>query len=171
MAPDSGVAPSSRLGSRTRLTLHLGVLDQPYRALTWNPQNKRRVKGAALPMTTGDVASILEKKYEIMETFYRVKERMIGQAIENSLSGALESLLMGRAVNPWGAATQVIEREFRQFISSKEAERVGIPGTPTKAAMRGVNHRLKHPYAKHNRRRPSFRDTGLYMASFRSWVD
>lgn len=142
-------------------TLHLGVLVQPYRA------SSRRV-GAK---NTGDVAAFLEARYGVMATFYRTHQAEIAQAIGQSLAGALESVRMGRVVDPWGSATQTIQQAFRDFINSREAERVGIPGTPTQAALRGVNHRLKHPYARRNARRPSFRDTGLYVASFRAWVD
>jgi len=140
--------------------LHLGVLVQPYRA------RSRRV-GA---VTTGDVAEILEARYGLMAAFYRVHQEEVVEAVGNSLSGAFETLMMGQRVDPWGEAMQSIQSAFRKFISSREAERVGIPGTPTKAALRGVNHRLKHPYRKSNPRRPSFRDTGLLMASFRAWV-
>jgi hypothetical protein len=136
-------------------TLHFGVLVQPY-----------RLRG----LTTGDVAEFLESKYGVMEAFYRVHGSDVAGAVENSMEGALESLLMGRAVDPWSRGMRVIEREFRDFISSREAERVGIPGTPTRAALRGVNHRLAHPYRRSNPRRPSFRDTGLYMTSMRAWV-
>lgn len=161
MAPDSGV-PLRRggtalgPGAASRLTLHLGVLVQPYRN-----------NG----LTTADVAHFLETKYGVMGAFYRVHQDVIMGAVAKSMEGAIESLVMGRRVNPWGYATQLIQREFRIFISSMEAERVGIDGTPTLAAWRGVNHRLKHPYAKSNPRRPSFRDTGLYMASQRAWMD
>lgn len=166
-------------GSSQKLTLHLGVLVQPYAGDTFtnhrnrsNKKNKHWVantRGNA--MTTADVAEILEAKYGVMAAFATVHEQDIAKAIEGSLEGALESLLMGRAVDPWGSGMQQIQEEFRDFISSKEVENVGIPGTPTKAAIRGVNHRLKHPYRSGNPRRPSFRDTGMYMNSFRSWVD
>ena len=122
-------------------------------------------------MTTGDVAEILEAKYGVIGAFVIVHESDIAAALEVSLGGAMESLMMGRAVDPWGRGMQIIQEKFRDFIASKEAEQVGIPGTPTQAALRGVNHRLKHPYRKSNPRRPSFRDTGLYMNSFRGWVD
>jgi hypothetical protein len=174
MAPDDSTqsVPNAPLaiGSGQHLTLHLGILVQPYRA--------KSAKAAA--MTTGDVAEILEAKYGLMAAFYRVHETDVAQAIETSLEGALESLLMqtsrgvaafGQAVDPWGRGMQLIQQEFRDFINSKEAERVGIPGVPTKAALRGVSHRRKHPYAGRNPRRPSFRDTGLLVSSFRSWVD
>ena len=149
------------LTSPGKLTLHLGVLVQPYRA--------RNKKVSAI--TTGDVAEILESKYELIGTFYRVKEKAIAAAIEHSLGGAMESMLMGAPIrDPWAGGMQHIQEGFRRFISSMEAEKVGIPGTPTKAALMGVNHRLKHPYRSGNPRRPSFRDTGLLMNSFRSWI-
>jgi len=159
--PDSGSPGAGRPAGRTdRLTLHLGVLVQPYRS--------RTAKAGAL--TTADVAEFLESKYDLMGTFYRVHQDVVMGAVARSMEGALESLLMGRRVDTWGSATQVIQSEFRRFISSRQAESVGIPNTPTYAALMGFSHRRKHPYAR-GPRRPSFRDTGLYMASFRSWVD
>lgn len=145
----------------TRLTLHLGVIDQPYRT------DSRQARA----ITTGQVAEILEAKYEVMQTFARVHWPVIESAVEGSIQGALEALFMGRQIDPWGRGMQAIQTKFREFISSYEAERVGIPETPTKAALRGVNHRLKHPYRSSNPRRPSFRDTGTYMGSMRAWVD
>ena len=143
------------------LVLHLGVVKQPYRS---------RTKGV-LAINTGDVAAILESKYGIMAAFVRAHRDDITGAIERSVGDALANLIARRAAtDPWGRATQVIQTKFNDFISSGEAERVGIPGTPTKAALRGVNHRLLHPYARRNARRVSFRDTGLYVGSFRSWV-
>jgi hypothetical protein len=139
-----------------RQTLHLGVIVQPY-------SNSRR------GLTTGDVATFLENKYGVMGAFFRVHGEDMAEAVEQSLTGALEALAMKQQINPWGRGMQMIEREFREFISSREAENVGIPGTPTKAALRGVSHRMMHPYARRGRR-PSFRDTGTYLNSFRAFV-
>jgi len=156
--PDSGV-PLSRAVTpvrQTRMTLHLGVLVQPY----------RDKKG----LTTYDVARFLEDEYGVMAAFYRVHQEVIAGAVEKSLERSMESLLMGaKRVDLLGPATQIIQREFKNFISSRAVESVGIAGIPTKAALRGVSHRRKHPYAKSNPRRPSFRDTGLYLASSRVW--
>lgn len=154
-----GGAPPT-LGSGKSLTLNLGVLVQPY----------RNTDKSARAITTGDVAKILEAEYGVMEVFSRVHRKVIETALTNAVQGSLEALIMGRRVDPFQRGLQEIQSRFKQFISSYEAERVGIPGTPTKAALRGVNHRLKHPYRKANPRRPSFRDTGLYLASFISWV-
>lgn len=175
MSPDSGIAPDQGPGPQPwvgqKVTLHLGVVEQPYRT-TGNKMSA---------LTTGDVAEILEGTYGIMGAFYRAHQGDIARDIENGLAGALEALMMGQQIDPWGRAMQSTQRRFRDFISTQEVERVGISpysrlktkaliGVPTKAALRGVNHRLAHPYASTNPRRPSFRDTGLYIASFRSWV-
>jgi hypothetical protein len=132
------------------------MLVQPY-------SNSRRA------LTTADVAQFLEDKYGIMGAFFRVHGNDVATAVESGLAGALEALLMGQRVDPWGRGMQQIEHAFQNFILSQEAERVGIPGTPTMAALRGVSHRLLHPYAR-RARRPSFRDTGMYVNSFRAWV-
>lgn len=144
----------------SKLTLHIGVLEQPYRSTS---------KKAA-SVTTGDVAQILEAKYGLFSMFYKTYEKRVADSMAASMKDALEALMMGHAIDPWGPATQQIQRDFRDFISSGEAERVGISGTPTKAALRGVNHRLAHPYASGNPRRPSFLNTGLLMSSGRAWM-
>jgi broad specificity polyphosphatase/5'/3'-nucleotidase SurE len=150
------------LGKKGTLTLHLGVVVSPYRS------NSRKSRS----LTTADVARILEAKYGLMAAYFRVHEKDVAGAIEQSVQGAIETLMLGGSpTDPWAAGMQTIQQGFRDFINSKEAEKVGIPGTPTKAALMGVNHRFKHPYARRNPRRPSFRDTGLFVASFRSWVD
>lgn len=162
--------------SGARPTLHLGVLVQPYRTwelVTGKNGRKRRKQGAIRPVTTADVAERLEDNYGIMETFARqdVHGKDIVRVVENSLESALKSLVGGGpAVPPWSDGMREIESAFRDFIDSREAERV-IPNAPTRAALMGVNHRLAHPYRKSNARRPSFRDTGLYLRSFRAWMD
>ena len=149
--------------------LHLGVVVQPY----GDRSTKKGNKITAGAPDTGDVAQWLEDKYGLMQAFFNAHEQDIAGALETSVSKALESMLMGAPVDhdAFGGGANRIEEMFKDFISSGEAEQVGIPGTPTGAAMRGVNHRFKHPYAKANPRRVSFRDTSLFMNSFKCWVD
>lgn len=154
-----GVPSGPSLGaSHRRLTLHFGVLVQPYRA-------GRRA------MTTYDVAQILEHKYGVMGAYFRVHQKDVVKAVESSMMGALEALAMGARVDPWARGMGAIERGFRDFIASREVERVGIPGTPTKAAQRGQSQRFKSPRAGGRASRSSFRNTGLYMTSFKAWAD
>jgi hypothetical protein len=136
--------------------LHLGVIDQPYSEGT---------------KTTGDVAEILEGKYEVMGHFADKHEQDIATDLETSLEGALENLLLGAppAQNPFAQAESAIDNRFKQFLSLKEMDTLGVPGVPTLAALAGKSKRFKKGYGP--KPRPSFLDTGLYQANFKSWVD
>jgi hypothetical protein len=139
-------------------TLHLGVLDVPY----------ARAKGK----TTGDVAEILEARYGIMRAFWQRNRQAYLDALVGGSVEDLEARLQGRSARANPKSTlEKMRHDFRVFISQRQVEQVGLKGVPTEAALKGVSHRLKHPYAKRNPRRPSFRDTGLYEASFRAWID
>lgn len=140
------------------LVLHLGVLDIPY--------------ADEAGKTTGDVAEILEAKYGIMQAFYDRHQNGIAEDMAQSLEGALESILMGAppaaVIRAAQAATGKIETRFKQFLSKREIETMGIGGVPTEAAIKGVSHRMKK---RKKGRRPSFIDTGLYQQSMKAWVD
>ena len=169
-------------------TLHLGVVDIPYVEGEKVAVAKKRAKAsrhAPKPkaakgvVTTGDVAEILESEYGIMQAFFNHHQDAIVGMLENSVEGALEDLFAGRAVgdvlnNKVSAAfaegASEIESKFRDFLSLREVETLGIPGVPTKAALEGHSHRFKQPYKKRPSR-PSFIDTGLYSTSFAVEVD
>lgn len=168
------------------MILHLGVIDIPYATYVRPDQRRvavRRKKGGpariinAAPRggeTTGDVAEILEDKYHIMEFFFEdIGSDLIAAALEHSMSGAIENLVAGASVgnfDPTDQAMSEIKGAFDAFITQQEMDGQQ-PGVPTKASLRGVNHRFKHPYAKGNAPRPSFRDTGEYLSSFKAWVE
>jgi hypothetical protein len=164
-----------------RITLHLGVIDQPYQSyqqpekvpMAKKGKANRPVKPKSEPdtKTTGEVAEILEEKYGILDTFAFARLPDIAKALEDSIAGELETLLMGGSPSgdPFKGAESAITTMMKKFISTQEIEHMGIEGVPTQAAKDGVNHRLKHPYAKANPRRPSFMDTTLYWNSLRAW--
>jgi len=152
------------------LILHLGVIDVP------EPEGN----------TTYGVATELEEKYELFSVFARVYENKIVNGLTESMAGALETMMQGGKVkDPFADATSEIDCYFKHFLSSQEAEQQGIPGTPTKAALEGKSIRFKgrltaKGYVKGKRagftrvtgiRRPSFIDSGVLQASFKSWVD
>jgi hypothetical protein len=155
------------MGHELMPTLHLGVVEIPYSSLA----KGKKAKAAMGAETTGDVAGWLENKYHIMEFFFGRHEADIAAVLEDGMAGSLESLLMGAPVsaNPFGTAEGQIDKMFRRFLDREEM--AGQLGVPTQAALNGVSHRKKHPYASRNARRPSFIDTGLYQASFKSWVE
>ena len=146
--------------------LHLGVVDVPYAN---RPGRRRKVSGT---QTTGDVAGFLENRYHVMEHFFQLYQDQIGQDLADAMQGALENLFAGGPASapPLTGATSKIEDAFKNMLATKELERLGYPGIPTKAALRGVSHRFKRPYQR-RAARPSFIDTGLYQASFKAWVD
>lgn len=160
------------------IILHLGVIDQPYTSYdagrkAANP--KRRGKKAppaakkSRVVTTAQVAQWLEDRYQVMEVFYESDGGVL-PLLKESMDDAMENVLMGAPVdaNPFLGATSEIQKRFKMFISNRTMETMGYPGVPTQAALMGVNSRLK---MRRGARRPSFRDTGLYQASFMAWVD
>lgn len=137
--------------------LHLGVTDIPY----------------STGQTTGDVAEILEHKYDVMGNFVGLHEPQIAADLENSLEAEMENLLLGapRSSDPFAGAASKIEHRFRQFLSLKEMDALGVPGVPTAASLAGYSKRFKQKQKKSRGPRPSFIDTGLYQRSFKAWVD
>lgn len=148
-------------------TLTLGVLDVAY-------SDAHNSAGSAT--TTGDVAEILESRYEVMGNFFRLRRGKIADYLADGMAGAIQDLVAGhpKLGDPMHDVAQKIEREFRSYLDANELQKISIAlfGAPISAAAeRGVNHRKKRPFAKKNKPRPAFIDTGLYRASFRAIVN
>ena len=152
------------------MLLHLGVLDLPYGHQQAARRRKRR--STAGTKSTGDVAEILEAKYHVMEIFFEENADEIVSYLEASLTGAIDNVLLGAPISTsaFGYAESKIRDRFDQFISQREMDALGYPGIPTQAAQKGVSHRFKRA-RKTRSPRPSFIDTGLYLSSFRAWID
>ena len=134
--------------------LHLGVIDQAYSG----SDNDGK--------TTGEVAQILEDKYHIMRIFVEERDEQIGDALARKMLARLD--------NPIGGTKTVFDdigSMFRDFLNADEISKIMPKDQQIQAAINGVNHRKKKPYAKANKARPAFVDTGLYSASFMAWVD
>lgn len=139
--------------------LHIGVNEVPY---AWGKRS----------LTTYDVARFLEARYHVFEFFARFNMPFIHSAVVNSAMGSMETALMGGPggrQRAYAQATADIEDRFKQAISLREFDG-RIPGVPTKASLRGVDHRKKNPYAKRGPR-PSFRDTSTLQTNLRAWVE
>lgn len=163
--------------------LNLGVIDQPY--MTPPGQMKapkhparaakkvrgRRGGGGGSLITTGDVATILEEKYHILEHFMALHGQEVADDIAGSVKNAIESIFQGAplTLDPFGGATSKIEDRMKQMLSLKELDAIGYPGIPTHAAQMGYSKRFKQP-RKRRQPRPSFIDTGLMQASYKAWV-
>ena len=138
--------------------LHIGVLDLPHPG------------GGKAELTTGGLAEILESKYGVYSVFLDANLEKIADQLADSLGDAIDNVLAGAPVpeNPFASAEQDVAADFVTFLDTSEIEKIGVRGTPTEAALRGVNHRLK---INKGGRRPSFIDTGTLRASTAVWVE
>lgn len=176
------------MGYFVTITLNLGVVDIPY-GNAYAPRNPRPLRGpislksamlrrarraqaAASPLSTGDVAEILEDRYHIMESFFELNKADIQTMLDKGLVGVLQNILLGlpAPADPFDTASGKMAKLFRSFLSQQKMDSLGVPGVPTKASLAGVSHRRAHPYAKRGPR-PSFIDTGLYQKSFVAWTE
>lgn len=141
---------------RADMRLSLGVYDVPY--------------VDADGITTGDVAEIIEAKYGLLgDGFVPAHIDDMGQIMAESVQGSIEALIGGGVqVHPFAEGCAKISTLMKRFLTSQEAETVGLPGVPTGAALKGVNKRLK---TKRGARRPSFIDTGSMEAAYVCWAD
>jgi len=131
--------------------------------------------GSSTQTTTGDVATILEANYMVMGTFFNLRREKIAGFLADSMANAIQDLVNGAPPrSETFGAEQKIEAEFRSFIFANEMSTLykAFSGMDlSAAAARGVNKRKLHPYAKANKARPAFVDTGLYVQSFRAWTE
>lgn len=138
------------------MKIAFGVLDIPY-------ANDAKT-------TTGDVAEILESKYGVMAAFYESHSEKIADAMMEGLADQLAAFAAGAPMpsNPFAQGEADTEQMFRDFLSSAQIEKMGIPGVPTQAALDGINHRKK--VVRTGEKRPSFIDTGMYQQAFKCEV-
>jgi hypothetical protein len=142
-----------------RKVLHLGVTEVPY---TYGSRHR----------TTGDVAKILESKYGVVRRFVDDNRDQLIELFGKEAGKAVSAAITGKpeVSEPLQGALDRLQRSFRKYILARSLDG-RVAGVPTAAAVRGINHRLKHPYAKRNHPRQSFFDTGLYIGAFKAWFD
>jgi hypothetical protein len=148
-----------------------GVEDFSYAAESYKRAGVRKRKRPKRDSskTTKQVAAILEKRYGIMEFFAEKYSDDIAEAMLEVYEPIIGNLDEGDPLNlehvglPKDIAER-LEEKFRNMIKNREMD--GQPGVPT-AASAGYTKRN----GKRVRRRPSFDDTGLYIASFRAWSE
>jgi hypothetical protein len=165
-------------------TLHLGVMDIPYAAppsKIKKPPKRPRKRALKRPIqqqlplghhqTTGSVALVLEKRYHVLGTLFEKHKSEVVKSMTDEVAGQLVNLMNGGPAKPLdliGAMSEVADM-LKQGIAQRELD--GYPGIPTRAAQRGISHRLLHPYLKSNPERPSFIDTSTYQGSITAWFE
>jgi hypothetical protein len=152
--------------------LHFGVTEMPYsHSDNLGKVKKGRTKGQNRLSTTGEVAEKLEDKYGIFALFWEKNADKIVDLLGEGLAGSFESLMMGAPPSPnvFLSGNAEVEKLFKEWLSSGEIEKLGVPGVPTKAALARRSSRFKSKVGPSQR--PSFIDTGLYESSARAWTD
>lgn len=142
--------------------LHLGVLDVPYKATDEH----------SLPETTGQVASKLEYQYSVMRVFFNTYEKEISELVLFEMKTALENMALGSEMKmPLQINTSKLDTLFNRYLANDEWQK--ITGKTILAAKLGHSKRFKDRFNEKKLRgpRPAFIDSGLYQASFKSWVD
>jgi len=121
--------------------------------------------------TAGDVASILEHGYKIVETFFNMHEAEITNALVESYTNSAMAMFEGApaTLNPAGDAIGKIETMFKKAVFMQEFDGL-IPGVPTRAALTGASKWRKRG-RKVRASRSSFVDSDIYRSSFTVWVD
>lgn len=163
------------------MKLVLGFEDMPYSA-RYSQQSplpasikKRRPRilspaqrGYGQGKTTGQVATDLENRYKIVETFYGLEEDNIAQEYENAFADSIEDGI-GKGLWDVKYDPTKLENKFKRNLSARKYDGL-IKGVPTLASVRGVSHLRQNPYAS-RASRPSFVDTSLYQRSFKAWIE
>jgi hypothetical protein len=164
------------------MKLIFGFEDVPY-AVRYSHESpilasikKRRPKKLSQPQeaygqgkTSGQVATELESKYHLVETFYTFEEDEIVKDFQGAYANALDLGMWGQSWEPVWDPSIKYEGRFRRALSQRKFDGL-IHGVPTQAALRGVSHLRQDPYAGKTSR-PSFIDTSLYQRSFKAWTE
>jgi hypothetical protein len=160
--------------------IYFGFVNTPYqwstvtRPMTAAREEAKRPRrrGFRKTKTADQISDYLEDKYNITDIFWQLHEDDILGLIESIAAERLQKVMdgtlkikdtsMARMAKP---AFPKIEQMFRQFIDMREMDGI-IPGVPTQASIIG-----KSRWFGKNPGRPSFKDTGIYRASFRCWAE
>ena len=180
------------------ITLHLGVLDVAYSDAS--SDGAKTTGEVAEGLENGFGKAHGKGGFHIMQKFFDSRKDKIAQWLADDMAASIQTLVnTGGRIDTSGrvssashqiagkkrivsgeqfgtltyGADQKIETEFRAFIFSSEMQATLTAaggGSISAAADAGVNHRKKKAYAKANKARPAFVDTGLYVSSFRAWT-
>lgn len=136
--------------------LNLGVIDEAYTAAGGGSK------------TTLQVARILESKYHVMETFYELHGQSVHKALNDSVRGAVQSMLLDDAPR-FDLDITKIKAAFTNYLDSGEWEKAS--GQYIKAAHN--RHQVHHNDGSKEQNRRSnraFIRTGQYLQAFQAWL-
>jgi hypothetical protein len=125
-------------------------------------------------ITTGDVATELEFKYRIFQTFYEMYKQEIKQIIEESIAGFVLMVSRRGLKQDKRISLSRVKPLFHDFLDNKRMDGL-VDGVPTERSLQGISHRKKKRVIKTKKGvvvpRPSFEDSLLYRNSFKCWLE
>jgi hypothetical protein len=116
--------------------------------------------------STGDIAEILEGKFDVMGIFAEKHSENIADMVAQGFADSIDNIFAGAPENfdIYAGAMAKIENQFIEYIDSEEH------AIPTKAkAIGAAGARKKRQYRKTGNK-ITFVDSGMYRNSFRAWV-
>jgi ethanolamine utilization protein EutQ (cupin superfamily) len=150
-----------------QFVIKMGFLNTPYSNKALNApmrtaragEAKRQNRGFKKTMTATDVGAILEGKYNVVESFVATNKDEILDLVTDKLEEAVIGSLTDKVktgdklVIGMKGRTRQIDKLFRNFLDMDEMSSV-----------------IENKSANKNGRK-SFVNTGIYRASFRSWIE
>jgi len=134
------------------MRLNLGVIDIPY----------RNAEGTS----TGDVAEILEDKYQVMQRFFDMYDKDIVKDIEDGIAGAIENAFAGQKnPNLFAGSMSKTEKRFRNYLDKEEH---GIQLKKHKAPKAGARKKMQYKKVEHT---TAFVSSGLFRLNFKAWIE
>jgi hypothetical protein len=125
-------------------------------------------------ITTGQVATELEFRYEVLKTFYELHEKEIREIIEETIQGFIVFVGQTGLKKDKRIYLDRITPLFHSFLDNQEMDGI-VDGVPTKRSLDGITHRRKKRVIKTKKGkvipRPSFEDSLLYRNSFKCWLE
>ena len=118
-------------------------------------------------ITCGEVAEILEGKFDVMQIFANMNEAKIAAFIEQGIADSIESKMMGAPddLDMFGSAMEKIKDGFDEYIDQQQH---GIKLKKFNRPMAGA--RFKKQYRK-VAKTLAFVDSGMYRSNFKAWVE
>lgn len=143
-------------------TIHFGVLVVPY----------KDEKGKPELTTTGEVATKLEYRYNVMQVFFDKYQNEISEIVMFEMLAVFENVALGMPIeNAYMINLSKVDTLFNQYLDKDEWQT--ITGRTIKAAQAGHSKRFKDRFNEKGLRgpRPAFIDSGLYEDSFKAWIE
>lgn len=119
-------------------------------------------------LTNGALAEDLEARYRVVEIFFETQAEQISDTVLDVYADDINSggEKAARLKGSFSPALAKIQTDFVAFIKAQRLDYL-VRGVPTLSSVLGISHVRQGNVGPP---RPSFIDTGQYIAAFRAWM-